>query len=282
MLFGLITLSSVAYGQIQPRPGTGGGGSGLQEVPTVQEVCDAEDCGYTDLPEVDPLFIAPDGRPPLGPELQFYGGDGNLHEPCFGADSLPCAPRPIYIPPNEIFCILTDLGDPLAEVELGCIENVGGVSTAVTGIFEPQEAGDEVFTPFGYVSDTTTQAAINTIIVETSEVKACTVLNDVQASDDDVDFGARWDVAVTITGISCVYSNGTPSPVPTITLSDGDGNAMTITGTNPTCAAVTAEPAVAAITAANTLVAHESMLIDVTNTPDPTTTRLSVCVYGTR
>ncbi len=111
---------------------------------------------------------------------------------------------------------------------------------------------------------------------------ACTVLSDVQASSDNIDLGQLWDFPVTITGVACVYSQGTPSPVPTITLTDGNMNAMTITGTNPTCTAVAAQPTWAAVTAGNVLVANESILIDVTNSPLPLTTSLKVCVRGTR
>jgi hypothetical protein len=75
---------------------------------------------------------------------------------------------------------------------------------------------------------------------------------------------------VTITGVAVSYV-GTGTTKATITLEDGSGNAMTITGTNPTPVAHGTDATFAPVTAGNTLNAGEIVRFDVTNTPDPVT-----------
>lgn len=98
---------------------------------------------------------------------------------------------------------------------------------------------------------------------------ACARIADVVAADDNFTIWTA-NQAVTITSVGC-YCEGTCTTKPTFTLEDNSGNAMTITGTNPTCAVTTANATYAAVTAGNSLVAGESLRFDVTNTTSPTT-----------
>jgi hypothetical protein len=105
----------------------------------------------------------------------------------------------------------------------------------------------------------------------------CAVLESVVDTDDSYEF---WEApyAVTVTGVSC-RCRGACSTLATFTLEDRGGNAMTITGTNPTCA-TTGNSTYAAVTAANALVAGEGIAFDVTNAPT-TNTAYTICVTYT-
>lgn len=107
----------------------------------------------------------------------------------------------------------------------------------------------------------------------------CFVIPDTAAADDNVPIGSFVD-GVTITAVWCTCS-GTCSTAATFTLEDGAGNAMTITGTNPTCTAIGTVPDAAAVTAGNALTARESLRFDVTNTPSPETDTYELCVSYT-
>jgi len=110
-----------------------------------------------------------------------------------------------------------------------------------------------------------------------TEVK-CAVITDLAAADDNFEFWMA-DRAVTIKSVGC-RCRGTCSTMATLTLEDRGGNAMTITGTNPTCA-TTGNATYAAVTAANGLVAGEGIAFDVTNTPNPETDEYTICVTYT-
>lgn len=84
------------------------------------------------------------------------------------------------------------------------------------------------------------------------------------AADDNFAFYMAND-AITVTGVGC-NCRGTCSTLATFTLEDRGGNAMTITGTNPTCA-TTGAATFAAVTAGGALTAGEMVAFDVTNTP---------------
>ena len=84
--------------------------------------------------------------------------------------------------------------------------------------------------------------------------------------------------AVTVTGVGC-NCRGTCSTLATFTLEDRGGNAMTITGTNPTCA-TTGAATFAAVTAGNQLTAGEMAAFDVTNTPTTGDTYALVITYA--
>lgn len=103
----------------------------------------------------------------------------------------------------------------------------------------------------------------------------CAVIESLAAADDNKSLGMFAD-AVTITGVSCSYI-GTGTTAATITLEDGSGNAMTITGTNPTCVAHGTNATFAAVTAGNTLVAGEIIRFDVTNAVAPETDEYTIC-----
>jgi hypothetical protein len=91
------------------------------------------------------------------------------------------------------------------------------------------------------------------------------VLDEVAAADDNIPMGS-FGGAVTITEVWCRCSD-TSGTLPTFTLADGAGNALTITGTNPTCTSYSAAKSAAAITAGNTLTDGELLVFNTTNTP---------------
>ena len=90
------------------------------------------------------------------------------------------------------------------------------------------------------------------------------VIESLTDADDNFAFYMAND-AITVTGVGC-NCRGTCSTLATFTLEDRGANAMTITGTNPTCA-TTGAATFAAVTAGNSLTAGEMVAFDVTNTP---------------
>jgi hypothetical protein len=102
----------------------------------------------------------------------------------------------------------------------------------------------------------------------------CAVVEDLAEGDDDFAFYMASE-AITITSVGC-NCRGTCSTLATFTLEDRGGNAMTITGTNPTCA-TTGAATFAAVTANNTLTAGEMIAFNVTNTPTADDT-YAICV----
>ncbi len=121
-------------------------------------------------------------------------------------------------------------------------------------------------------NDTTADSLIygaNDVVIPNVQTLMKTI-ETITAADDNLLIGS-WAVPVTITGIACHYNGSAPTTAATFTLEDGSGNAMTITGTNPTCAAPGSNATFAAVTAGNTLVGGEALRIDTTNTPNPAT-----------
>lgn len=92
----------------------------------------------------------------------------------------------------------------------------------------------------------------------------CFDIESLASTDDNYAFFMAND-AITVTGVGC-NCRGTCSTLATFTLEDRGGNAMTITGTNPTCA-TTGAATFAAVTAGNQLTAGEMLAFDVTNSP---------------
>jgi hypothetical protein len=109
--------------------------------------------------------------------------------------------------------------------------------------------------------------------------QACAVVIDLTDSDDNFEFFMA-NQAITITSVGC-HCRGTCTTKATFTLEDRAGNAMTITGTNPTCSETTGNATYAAVTAANGLVTGEGLRFDVTNTPNPLTDEYTLCVTYT-
>lgn len=103
----------------------------------------------------------------------------------------------------------------------------------------------------------------------------CSVVENLAAADDNMSLG-MFNKAVTITGVSCSYI-GTGTTPATITLEDGSANAMTITGTNPTCVAHGTNAIFAPVTANNALVVGEILRFDVTNAVAPETDDYTIC-----
>lgn len=110
------------------------------------------------------------------------------------------------------------------------------------------------------------------------ERTVCFVIENLAAADDSFAFYMAND-AITITSVGC-NCRGTCTTAATFTLEDRGGNAMTITGTNPTCA-TTGAATFAAVTAANGLTAGEMVAFDVTNAVSPETDEYALCVIFT-
>lgn len=102
----------------------------------------------------------------------------------------------------------------------------------------------------------------------------CAVIENLEDTDDSFEV---WMTAyaATVTSVGC-RCQGTCTTPATFTLEDRAGNAMTITGTNPTCA-TSGNATYAAVTAGNALVAGEGMAFDVTNGVDPETDKYTLC-----
>lgn len=96
------------------------------------------------------------------------------------------------------------------------------------------------------------------------ERAVCFVIEDLAATDDNYAFYMAND-AITVTSVGC-NCRGTCTTTATFTLEDRGGTAMTITGTNPTCA-TTGAATFASVTAGGGLTAGEMVAFDVTNTP---------------
>lgn len=109
--------------------------------------------------------------------------------------------------------------------------------------------------------------------------RTCYTQRGIASTDDNFVFWMA-DRAVTVTSVGC-RCVGTCSTEATFTLEDNDGNAMTITGTNPTCVTTTTEATFAAVTANNSLVAGEGVAFDVTNTPVASTDWVTICITYT-
>lgn len=106
----------------------------------------------------------------------------------------------------------------------------------------------------------------------------CFPIESLTATDDNYAFFMAND-AITITAVGC-NCRGTCTTTATFTLEDRGGNAMTITGTNPTCA-TTGAATYAAVTAGNGLTAGEALAFDVTNTPTTGDTYILCFTYTT-
>jgi hypothetical protein len=107
----------------------------------------------------------------------------------------------------------------------------------------------------------------------------CFVKASLADADDNYDFFMA-PYQVTVTGIGC-YCKGTCTTTALLSLEDRNANAMTITGTNPTCAKTTGNATFAAVTAGNVLVAGEGVRFDVAPTPSPETDTYTICIKYT-
>lgn len=105
----------------------------------------------------------------------------------------------------------------------------------------------------------------------------CFVIESLASTDDNYAFYMSNDPE-TVTGVGC-NCRGTCSTGATFTLEDRGGNAMTITGTNPTCG-TTGAATYAAVTSGNQVTAGEMVAFDVTNTPTAGDT-YEICITTT-
>jgi len=270
---------------------------------TLQTICAAGGCQFTDLPVENPFVIAPSGLAQM--RLEFKQGGTGLVEECLDADGNTCQPTNILLHTGDQVCINAILGAPPSELPIECWTNTDGTSANFTrndrGLFanRPQASyTDQTYlvtncltaactagagtiraltrwTGSAWVVDWTSAGGAGAVSGE-----KCTTLTSVTSSDDNMPLGS-FDAASTIVGIWCHYLGSAPTTAATFTLHDGGGNAMTITGTNPTCAAPGSNATEAAVTAGNSLAAHELLAFSVSNTPNPATDTYQVCVAFT-
>jgi len=107
----------------------------------------------------------------------------------------------------------------------------------------------------------------------------CGTIENLAAADDNYIF---WTAPypVTVTSAYCVYQ-GTASTAATIDFQDGENNAMTMTDITCADGDSATRPTFQAITAANTLVAGESIQWTVTNAVAPETMKHTICINYT-
>jgi hypothetical protein len=159
--------------------------------------------------------------------------------------------------------------------------NVGIGTTALMATLDVAATGS-LRIPYGYSPTVTEQGSVGigtvnhqfyfntagTKRVVASSHTRCLMVENLASGDDNFPMGSFTD-SVAIDGVWCTCS-GTCTTKATFTLEDGSANAMTISGTNPTCQNIGTTPTSAAVSGANaTLTAKESMRFDVTNTPSP-------------
>ena len=158
---------------------------------------------------------------------------------------------------------------------------LGTSPTFTTSIILPQGAAPSVAAAGNIAVDTTDDqlqyyGGAKRIIPY--ERTVCFTIENLAAADDSYAFWMAND-AITITGVGC-NCRGTCTTAATFTLEDRGGVAMTITGTNPTCA-TTGAATFAAVTAGNTLTAGEMAAFDVTNAVSPETDEYALCITYT-
>ncbi len=100
------------------------------------------------------------------------------------------------------------------------------------------------------------------------EPPRCIVIENLTAANDDFSKGFFNDA------VTSVWCTGTCTTKATFTL----GNAMTITGTSPTCQNIDTTPTAATVPAANQLTARESLRFDVINAVFPETDQYELYV----
>lgn len=190
---------------------------------------------------------------------------------------------------NEL-SLLVPSADPGADIDItlpsatGTLAVLGG--NTFTGAHDfggatleiPNGTAPTADDPGELAHDTTADQLIVADTVFHPEETVCAVVEDLAAADDDFEFFMSGS-PITITSVGC-RCRGTCSTAATFTLEDRGGNAMTITGTNPTCA-TTGDSTFAAVTAGGALNAGEGVAFDVTNTPSPETDTYTLCVTYT-
>lgn len=151
---------------------------------------------------------------------------------------------------------------PRAHIEV--VNSVGSYTGTTKTLIQASSAVLSI----GDVSSNATVTSTGTITQMSSarSREVCAVIADLASTDDSFEFWMA-NQAATITSVGC-RCRGTCTTAATFTLEDRAGNAMTITGTNPTCA-TSGNATYAAVTAANALVVGEGIAFDVTNTPNP-------------
>lgn len=105
----------------------------------------------------------------------------------------------------------------------------------------------------------------------------CGAIEDVSSADDDHAFWiAPYAVTLTSVACSCV---GTCSTKADFTLADNAGNAMTISGSSPTCSTGSSNASYATISAGGGLVAGEQVRASVSNSPTSNQEHLLCITY---
>jgi hypothetical protein len=258
--------------------------------------------GWNAVPCTDPEVYQPE-RDTLGeeaPRLIRCGDAGTIYT--FAQYGPPGAPLPfqagnIYIPIGAPFQVSHEnsLGDEVVDVLCdnpagsltGCSFLTAGVDLTahIADTADAHDASAISNVPAGNIAATNQQAVNAELDAEkmptfTRIWAFSETVIDAAGSMDNVMMNFIAPVAMTVTGVACKVLSGTVVLAPTFTLEDDDGNAMTITGTNPTCAAVGTDATWAAVTAGNSLVEGEGLRYDITNSPDGNDT-FSISVKGT-
>ena len=171
------------------------------------------------------------------------------------------------------------------------LTNEAGLYAALSDVTQFYESGDEdtiaaAITAGAYTDDSVQDDDIDwddisSVVKKTDTILiAEAVIANLAASMDNYGiFTADKAYTITSVGVRC---EGTCTLAATITLQDGAGNAMTITGTNPTVqtsdsGAVT----FANVTAGGGIVEGELVEIDVTNAVNPETDKYYIILRGT-
>lgn len=216
-----------------------------------QETYEQGEHGLVDVPSARVELFQPE-KSLGGSKIERWGDSLGIARRGTDASGGPMAPDPVVIWFDSAFDIYTEVDDdPSTTKRVVSIENVAGVTT-----LSFLDESENVVLRWPTVG--------NGLVIR-DERERSTVLEEVAAVDDNMPFG-DFLKASTIQSVWCRCSDVTGT-LPTFTLSDGSGNAMTITDTNPVCTAYSAARSAKAVTAGNSLTAGEMLLFHTTNTP---------------
>jgi len=94
---------------------------------SLQTLCNAGGCAFTDLPPENPMTIAPSGLSQM--KLEFKQGGTGLVEECIDAGGATCQPPNVLLNAGDQFCVNAILGSPASEVPIECWTNPDGTTT---------------------------------------------------------------------------------------------------------------------------------------------------------
>lgn len=241
LLLLLLVLASNGSGQVYSLQGGGGSGGSvdLSDVATLDEDGELENPGTV----MASVILKGAGPPAAG---------SCPHNRAIYSDSTTLGDTYVCYAPGGNWSLIGENDDSVIQVNANTssVTTVGPTTLGIVG-------------SHGITTSANNTTKVVTITPATKS-RIITII-DVASTHDDVPMG-RFINASTIASIWC-SCNDVTGTLPTFTLSDGAGNAMTITGTNPTCNAYSAAISTAAVTAGNALSAGEELLVDTTNSP---------------